>query len=286
MRYKVFIAYSGRSSELGDTLNQYLSPDLQVELWPHAFQLGESTFEGLLRKARQYDFGIFAFSPDDFQTVNGRSFLAPNVVLELGVFAGAKGKERAFLLIPESCDKALPADLQGITYESYDSENLETVSRACSRFRVEIRKISCTDCHFLLNRKSGKCLDVEAFGKGDGNPVIQWPFHGGPNQLWSLEEVEEGWFKITSQNSKKCLQVRNASQEEDAPVEQGGYAGKSHQQWSLTSFSGAYQIRARHSGKCLTVQGGSEDRLVPVVQHSWQQDDSFLWWMADIFTPT
>ena len=287
MRYKVFIAYSGQNSQLADALVLRLGPDLQTEPWPYAFQLGESTFEGLLDKAKQYDFGIFAFAPDDFQTVDGRSFLAPNVVFELGVFAGARGKERAFLLIPKDCDRALPADLRGTTYASYDPENIDTsITHACSRIREQIRKIACTDCHFLLNRKSGKCLDVEAFGKNDGQPVIQWPFHGGPNQLWSLEEVEEGWFKLTSQNSKKCLQVRGGSSEEEALVEQGSYGGKPHQQWSLTTWNGAYQIRARHSGKCLTVKEESEARMAPIVQRSWQENDSFLWWLADLFTPT
>ncbi|HKH43729.1 MAG TPA: RICIN domain-containing protein, partial [Thermoanaerobaculia bacterium] len=93
-------------------------------------------------------------------------------------------------------------------------------------------------------------------------------------------------FKLTSQNSKKCLQVRGGSSEEEALVEQGSYGGKPHQQWSLTTWNGAYQIRARHSGKCLTVKEESEARMAPIVQRSWQENDSFLWWLADLFTPT
>ncbi|HSF41917.1 MAG TPA: RICIN domain-containing protein [Thermoanaerobaculia bacterium] len=290
MSYKVFVAYSGRHSELGNAVTGHLGEGENVEAsrWPTAFRFGESTFEGLLQKARQYDFGVFAFSPDDFRIVEGKNFLAPNVLFELGVFAGAKGKERAFLLTPQGYENAVPADLQGITHATYDPGNLEvSVDHACLLIGRQIREVACTDCHFLLNRKSGKCLDVEAFGKNDGDPVIQWTFHGGPNQLWSLEQVEAGWFKITSLNSGKCLQVRAGSMEEDALVEQGSYKGKPHQQWSLTPTpfgNGAYQIKARHSGQCLAVKGDSVANKTPVVQRIWEEDKSFLWSLASTFT--
>jgi hypothetical protein len=285
MPYRVFIAYSGKNSELGDAVALRLGESLEADRWPYTFRFGEGIFEGLLQKGRQYDFGVFAFSPDDFQRVDGgRNFLAPNVVFELGVFAGSRGKERAFLLMPKGNEADLPADLQGITHATYDPDHLErSVEQTCLAIKKQIGEVQCSDCHFLLNKRSGQCLDVQALGRGEGNPVIQWPYHGGPNQLWSLEKLPEGWFKIVSKNSGKCLQVRGASQEEDAVVEQGTYTGATHQQWSLTPFgNGTYQVRVRHSDKCLYVP--SEDKEAPIVQRTWRQDDSFLWWLADAFT--
>ncbi|HET9212905.1 MAG TPA: TIR domain-containing protein, partial [Thermoanaerobaculia bacterium] len=86
MPYRVFIAYSGKNSDLGDAVALRLGESLEADRWPYTFRFGEGTFEGLLQKAKQYDFGVFAFSKDDFQKVDGgRNFLAPNVVFELGV---------------------------------------------------------------------------------------------------------------------------------------------------------------------------------------------------------
>ncbi|HET9210674.1 MAG TPA: RICIN domain-containing protein, partial [Thermoanaerobaculia bacterium] len=183
-------------------------------------------------------------------------------------------------------EAALPADLQGITYASYDSNNLQTsVDRTCLAIKKQIGEVKCSDCHFLLNQRSGQCLDVQEMGKEDGNPVIQWPHHGGLNQLWSLEKLSDGWFKIVSRNSGKCLQVKDASQEEDAVVEQGTYKGETNQQWTLTLTpfgNGIYQIKARHSLKCL--YASSEEKETPIVQRTWRQDEGFLWWLADAVT--
>jgi hypothetical protein len=281
MHYKVFIAYSGKSSRLADAIVNGLDPELGARKWPNAFQLGEGTFDGLAQKAKQYDFGIFALTPADFQKAGGRTFLPPNIMFELGLFVGAKGKGRAFLFIPQDHDNDLPADLRGITYASYDpkGELSLAVEHSCSQVQRQIYEFACSDCHFLLNKDSGKCMDVHGFAKSDGIEIIQWPYHGGSNQLWSLEKLAEDWFKITSKNSGKCLQVRDASLEENAPVEQGSYSGEPHQQWSFTLFpGGTYQVRVKHSGKCLAVE--EESRRAPVVQRTWDGTDTFLWWIA------
>lgn len=216
MHHKVFIAYSGKSSRLADAIVNSLDPDLGVRKWSNAFQLGQGTFDGLVKKAKEYDFGIFALVPSDFQKVGGRNSLPTNIAFELGLFAGAKGKERAFLVMPQDHDNDLPADLRGITYASYDPTGDLSVEHACAQIQKQIYELACTDCHFLLNKKSGKCLDVEGWSDSPGGRIIQWPYHGGSNQLWSLDKLDENWFKITSQKSGLCLQVRDASHEENA----------------------------------------------------------------------
>lgn len=287
MRHKVFIAYSGKVSKLANAIVSSLDPDLGARKWPNAFQLGQGTFAGLVQKAKEYDFGIFALVPSDFQKVEGRNFLPTNIAFELGLFVGTKGKERAFLIMPQDRDNDLPADLRGITYASYDPTGDLSVDQACAQIQKQIYELACTDCHFLLNKKSGKCADVQDWSREEGGGIIQWPYHGGANQLWSLDKLDEHWFKLTSQNSGLCLQVRDASQEENAPVEQGSYNGGKHQQWEFVHYPGGmYQVRARHSGKCLVVEGESEARKAPIVQRTWDGDDIFLWWMADSVTLT
>lgn len=288
MSTKVFIGYSKRSEGLGIAVaDNLLRSNLTAVRWPNAFDLGQGIFEGLLQKAHEYDFGVFAFSPADFLvTEEGRqgkrTFLAPNLVFELGLFVGIKGRERAFLISPENYE--LPADLKGIVYASYnpnESDLGRALSGACNKILAQIQSLPCTTCYFLLNKLSGKCLDVKDWGMEPGNPIMQWPYHGGTNQLWLLERLEDRWFKITSQHSGWCLQVRAGSLEEDAPLEQGVFAGKEYQEWSLIPFpDGSYQIKARHSGKVATIQGASDASEALAVQRTWTHHDSYLWWVA------
>jgi predicted nucleotide-binding protein len=54
-----------------------------------------------------------------------------NVIFELGLFIGALGKERTFLVCPEDAPR-LPSDLQGIVHVQYrerDDGNFEAAVR-------------------------------------------------------------------------------------------------------------------------------------------------------------
>jgi hypothetical protein len=48
--------------------------------------------------------------------------------------------------------------------------------------------------YVLLNRNSGKALDVYNFSTADGARVVQWPDLGGVNQQWQLVRLAAGTF--------------------------------------------------------------------------------------------
>ena len=51
-------------------------------------------------------------------------------------------------------------------------------------------KIEAVDGYFrIINRLSGKALDVEARSKSDNANIIQWGYSGGWNQQWSIIPV-------------------------------------------------------------------------------------------------
>jgi hypothetical protein len=43
----------------------------------------------------------------------------------------------------------------------------------------------------IASKLSGKVLDVQGGVADDGASIIQWPSHGGDNQLWKLERVRD-----------------------------------------------------------------------------------------------
>jgi hypothetical protein len=67
----------------------------------------------------------------------------------------------------------------------------------------------------------------------DGADVIQYPWHGGNNQQWKIENLDDGWKRIVNRQSGKCLDVRGASIADHARVQQHAWHGGDNQRWKL-----------------------------------------------------
>ena len=83
------------------------------------FGLSHSTLETLVEKAGTFSHAILVLTPDDM--LIKRADAAPaardNVLFELGLFMGALGRERTFVVTEQSVQ--LPTDLAGITTVSF-----------------------------------------------------------------------------------------------------------------------------------------------------------------------
>ena len=82
-------------------------------------------------------------------------------------------------------------------------------------------------------RSSGLQLDVEGgpIATWDGAPIIQYPYWGGSNELWSVTPNPNGYFTIHPANSGKCLDVSAVSTADGAPVQQWTCWGGPNQSW-------------------------------------------------------
>lgn len=90
----------------------------EVERWDqNVFEPSGYALDSLLDVAGRVDFAVLVASPDDV-TVS-RDVQLPsvrdNVVLEFGLFAGALGRERTFLLATGDSSLKLPTDVLGLT---------------------------------------------------------------------------------------------------------------------------------------------------------------------------
>ena len=68
-------------------------------------------------------------------------------------------------------------------------------------------------------------------------PIIQWPVHGGDNQVWTLEPASDGYVRIVARHSGKAMDVEGASVDEGARVIQYTPHGGANQQWLLRKVS-------------------------------------------------
>lgn len=119
-RPRLFIASSSEglheARALLASLQARLGDRAEVRLWTSEFGLSSTDIEALEQQARETDFAVAVFSPDDRITSRARRQQAPrdNVIFELGLFIGALGRPPCFLVHRKDVDLTLPSDLLAV----------------------------------------------------------------------------------------------------------------------------------------------------------------------------
>lgn len=131
---------------------------------------------------------------------------------------------------------------------------------------------------FIVNKLSGKVLDVNGLQAADGSTVSQYGATGGANEKWTLKQLTGGYYSITDSNSGKALQINQAGTADGNITTIGTYASQAHQQWQFIALgNGYYRIVNRNSGKDLDVDGQSLDDLGKVQQWGYWGGDNQQW---------
>lgn len=116
----IFIGSSSESLPIARTIKTKLKADpVDVDLWKEGvFGASEVAIESLEKAAQRADFAVLILSSDDEVKIRRRNHTAPrdNVIFELGLFMGAIGRDRTFMIVEKEARLHLPADLNGITY--------------------------------------------------------------------------------------------------------------------------------------------------------------------------
>lgn len=150
MEPKVFIGSSVEGINIAYSIQKNLQHFANVTVWDQGvFLLSTTALDSLLKILRNYDFGIFVFSPDDITKIRNNEFqtVRDNVIFELGLFTGRLGKERGFIVMPDNVEGFhLPTDLLGIIPAIYKKNRLKenvdaALGPACYEIRAQIQKL-------------------------------------------------------------------------------------------------------------------------------------------------
>ena len=119
---RIFLGSSGKQAKLLQAITRGLEDVADVEPWTTTFNPGRSTLDRLVELSQEVDFAAFVFAQDDWTTTDssesGEASPRDNVVFEAGLFGGALGIRRTFILHAEG--SKLPTDLLGLTAVRYD----------------------------------------------------------------------------------------------------------------------------------------------------------------------
>jgi hypothetical protein len=142
---RIFLGSSGKQQTLLQALTRGLEEVAHVEPWTTSFNPGTTTLERLLELAHEVDFAAFVFAQDDWTTNSSLASSPPgsgqasprdNVIFEAGLFGGALGMSRTFIL--HASGSKLPSDLLGLTSVRYKATTLAEVRVVNQKLRKAI----------------------------------------------------------------------------------------------------------------------------------------------------
>ena len=132
---RIFLGSSGKQAKLLQSITRGLEEVAEVEAWTTTFNPGRSTLDQLVELSQEVDFAAFVFARDDWTTTeaseSGQASPRDNVVFEAGLFGGALGIRRTFIL--HAHGSKLPSDLLGLTSVRYDPATSPAEVRAINQ---------------------------------------------------------------------------------------------------------------------------------------------------------
>ncbi|MBE1469643.1 beta-galactosidase [Kibdelosporangium phytohabitans] len=130
----------------------------------------------------------------------------------------------------------------------------------------------------LVNRRSGKALDVPGLSATPGTQLIQYTQHGNANQQWLFNDLGNGVSTIASAVTGLVVDVADHSTADGAKIIQWTANGGVNQQWRLVDAGGGYvKIVSARSGKLLGVGGDPTADKAPIAQQSDTGSTSQHW---------
>jgi hypothetical protein len=134
-RPRIFLGSSGKQAKLLQAITRGLEDVVDVEPWTTTFNPGRSTLDRLVELSQEVDFAAFVFAQDDWTTTDasesGQASPRDNVVFEAGLFGGALGMRRTFIL--HANGSKLPTDLLGLTSVRYEPSTSPAEIRAINQ---------------------------------------------------------------------------------------------------------------------------------------------------------
>lgn len=110
----------------------------------------------------------------------------------------------------------------------------------------------------LVNRTSGKYLEIPYASTAHGTQADQWGDTNNPTQVWRISPSSGGAYTLTNLNSGQLLDIAGASTANGAAAVQEPASGGASQNWTFSLTDSGYgYITNANSGKLLEIYQNS-----------------------------
>ena len=193
MKPRIFLGSSGQQEKLIQALTRGLQDIADVEPWTTVFNPGVSTLDRLVELTREVDFAAFVFAQDDWTTkgaspdpASGEASPRDNVVFEAGLFGGALGIRRTFILHANGAK--LPTDLLGLTSIRYDPDTTPAIVRQINQ---KLRR--AIDAEGRISRMAGDWWQLSLTARTEFEPSTISLLTVSRDHAGALEVAGRSW---------------------------------------------------------------------------------------------
>ncbi|NEA98027.1 family 43 glycosylhydrolase [Streptomyces sp. SID13726] len=131
----------------------------------------------------------------------------------------------------------------------------------------------------LVNRNSGKCLDLNNGSTADGANIFQWTCTGGSNQKWRIEDLADDTNRLVNVATGKVADVADCSSADGADIRQWSWLNNKCQRFRLVFTAGGDYVRLvnESTGKVADVADCSTANGADVRQWTWLNNNCQQW---------
>ena len=131
----------------------------------------------------------------------------------------------------------------------------------------------------LIDRGSGRCLDIASASTTAGAAAVQWEFTHAPSQQWRFVPIRPGseYYRIEARHSSLCLTVDKPG--EGTALVQRPFQGSEQQQWRLVPAgpAGSFRLENRSESRVAALAASDKFNGTPVVAQKGNGRASQLW---------
>ena len=193
MKPRIFLGSSGQQEKLLQALTRGLQDIADVEPWTSVFNPGVSTLDRLVELTHEVDFAAFIFAQDDWTSKGttpdlnaGQATPRDNVVFEAGLFGGALGIRRTYILHARGAK--LPTDLNGLTAIRYDPDTTPAIVRQINQ---TLRK--AIDAEGRVSRLEGSWWQLSLSARSEIEPSAVSHLTVSRDRMGSLQVAGRSW---------------------------------------------------------------------------------------------
>jgi putative hemolysin len=106
----------------------------------------------------------------------------------------------------------------------------------------------------IVNRNSGKCLDVNGGSTADGANILQWTCNGGTNQKWRIADRADDTSRLVNVATGKVADVAECASADGTDIRQWSWLNNNCQKFRMVYLGGDYvRIVNASTGKVMDV---------------------------------
>lgn len=136
----------------------------------------------------------------------------------------------------------------------------------------------------LVNRNSGKCLEVVGSSTADGANIQQFACNGGNNQRWRLEDMGDDTNRLVNVASGKVADVTNCDAADGADIRQWAWLNNTCQRFRfvLSATGGWVRLANANSGRVADVANCGTADGTDVRQWTWLNNNCQQWQLVPV----